>query len=693
MQYGKRGLSMILILLLLALPLAGCGGQTATTTTQAQARPEDTFMAFSAAWADGNYAAMYQLLSSTAKNRVTEIAFIERYDKIMQGIEAKNIVATARPEGAMLAETGTTAVLPFSVQMDTLAGSLDLPGYSMTLIREIGSGDEVTDPFWTVDWTEELIFTDMAPTDRVQARLIQPTRGEIRDRNGWGLAVNGELTVIGLVPEIFKQVREDAIPQMASLLGISEERIAQVLDGASNPDWFYPVVTLPTELSQLSSQLTAIDGVQYQKSSGRIYPAGKAAALLTGYIGAVTAEDIEAQAKAGELYLATDKIGKMGLEQVFEKRLRGRPGGEIVLLPAEGQTIKRQIALQNAMNGETITLALDMTVQNALYEQMGDEAGAAVAQDPTTGEILALVSTPAFDPNLLQTYVPDSVQASWNEAKKPFFRSRFKQVYSPGSVFKLVTAASGLKEGSLEPDVALPITGLQWRPDSSWGQYAITRVSDPGQPVDLGLAFLKSDNIYFAQQALAAGESAMMQGAAGFGIGEVLPVDYPFDDSQLANSDLSNPVLLADTGYGQGEVLLSPIHIAMFYSALATQGDILKPVLEYEESRAPEVWKAQAIVAADVPILREALTAVVSDPAGTAYTADDQGLDLLGKTGTAELKQSLTDEASEENGWFVAMTLDEPRLTVAMVIEDVKNRGGSHFVVPLVKRAIAVTRD
>jgi penicillin-binding protein len=378
----------------------------------------------------------------------------------------------------------------------------------------------------------------------------------------------------------------------------------------------------------------------------------------------------------------------MGLEQVYEERLRGQPGGEIVIVGEDGQRVKQQIALQDAVDGETIQLTIDLTTQYALFRQMQTDAGAAAAVDPLSGEILALVSTPSFDPNLLQTYVPDAVQASWNEAVKPYFSSRFKQVYAPGSVFKLVTAAIGLNTGTLDPDEALEISGLKWRPDSSWGTYAVTRVKDPGQPVDLYDAFLYSDNIYFAQQALAIGDEAFVQGAQGFGIGEDLPVDYPFNTSQLANDGLANRVLLADTGYGQGEVLLSPLHLALFYSTLATEGNLMKPVLEYREGYEPEIWKEHAIAAEHVPLLTEALLAVVEDPSGTAYTKDGTKYRLLGKTGTAELKQSFDDRDAEENGWFVALNVDELRLAVAMMIEDVKTRGASHYVVPLVKKAM-----
>jgi len=687
----RRFLVWLAVLLLSGAPFLGaCSAQSGTgpsgqgTTGESlaaseslnpgEAGPEDIFTAYSQAWAGLDFAAMYQLLSAAAKSGISEADFCERYEKITVGIEAANIRTTLEDPGVYLEADGQSASIPFKVSMDTLAGSLEIADYEMNLVRETAGGQQT----WAVNWSEQLIFPNMAPSDKVRARMIKPERGELRDRNGQELAVNGQLITIGVVPGKFDAVKTEAIPQMAAILGISEARITKALANATNPDWFYPVVTLPAAAKDLSAQLTAIDGVQYQKTAGRIYPSGIAAGLLIGYVGAVTAEDLANHPDEG--YTANDVIGKMGLEQVYEKRLRGQAGGEICLVAADTGEVKQQIALKQPLNGENITLAIDAAVQECLYRQMAGYAGAAAAVNPQTGEILALVSTPSFDPNLLQTYVPDTVQTSWNEAVKSPFANRFKAGYAPGSVFKLVTAAIGLKAGTLDPAEALPISGLKWQPDASWGSYKVTRVKDIGKPVNLLNAFIYSDNIYFAQQALRAGQEAFSAGASAFGIGEDLPVDYPFNQSQIANQGLGSGVL-------QGEILLSPLHVALFYSALATNGDLLQPVLELQGQVSPRIWKAGAIAAGDVPVLTEALLQVVENPAGTGYKPAAK-TKMLGKTGTAELKANQNDDQAEENGWFVAMNIDQPRLTIAMIIEDVKDRGASHYVVPLVKTAM-----
>ncbi len=650
------------------------------TSEEIQARPETVFQAYAEAWQKLDYAGMYKLLTAASRERITEEDFSNRYKNIMTGTEVKSLEVL--PAKLVALPDSDTADMSFSVIFDFLAGKKEIENYNLHLIKDTEAGK----PAWRVDWTETLIFPKLGPNDKVRAKTLQPLRGEIRDRNGMPLAINGQLRIIGLVPRTFAPEKASSIPKMAELLGIAASRIEKALSSAGSPDWFIPVVILPADKGELSAQLTALPGVQYQNTDGRVYPGGIAAGLLTGYIGPITAEELEKNPDKG--YTATDKIGKLGLELALEPRLRGQRGGEITIVDGETNQTTSIVARQEAVNGDNIRLAIDINAQNLLYQQLGADAGAAAAINPATGEILALASTPSFDPNLYQTYIPDAVRAEWNNTTKSPFLARFRSGYSPGSTFKLVTSAIGLKAGTLNPDEALPISGLQWQPGNSWGSYKVTRVKDIGRPVNLKDALVYSDNIYFAQQALKTGAEAYAKGAADFGIGEALPLEFSFYRSQLSNQGFNSEVLLADTAYGQGELLISPLQMAMIYGALGANGDIMKPVLEIKGEFTPEVWKSQAIASKDVGMLTEYLRLAVESSAGTGYTNPGAKTPMLGKTGTAELKKSATDTSAQENGWFIAMNTDQPRLAIAMMIEDVKGRGASHYVVPKVKSAM-----
>lgn len=699
----KTTVKAFCLTVILAVGLSGCsspdqstgsptsaGSTESVMTSQPDLSPEaieqtamlNVFNIWQQAWQTADYPTMYRLLSDESMALIDETSFVTRYQNIFSGIEARDLQITLIDDELERPVADRERVIQFALSMTTLAGPVELPDYEMTLI---GSGTS-EQPAWKIKWNESLIIPHMQPTDKVQARTLYPRRGEIYDRNHQPLAINGELRVIGIVPENFVPVREEAVPQMAEWLGISQDKINQIVDQATVADWFYPVVTLSADQGELSARLTSLDGVQYQTRQGRVYPGGISTGLLTGYTGPITAEELERHPDAG--YLATDSIGKMGLELAFEDRLCGQRGGEIYLIDGDSGRIVREIARLEPVHGETIRLTIDLTAQQELYRQLQQDAGAAAAINPQTGEILAFVSSPSFDPNVFQTYVPDALRQQWNESEKSFFLNRANAGYVPGSTFKLVTTAIGLRAGTLLPDEIVPISGLHWQPNNSWGQYQITRVRDSG-PVDLEQAIVTSDNIYFAMQALRFGRTAFEADAPLFGLGIELPAAYPFYRAQLSNEGLSRETLVADTGYGQGEILVSPLHMAMIYGALAADGNIMSPLFEIDPAGMESaVWQAQAIQSKDVGLLRDIFTRVVESPSGSGYTDPPAARRMLGKTGTAELKATLDDEEAHENGWFVALDIEEGRLAIAMIVEDVQGRGGSHYVVPLVKQAM-----
>jgi cell division protein FtsI/penicillin-binding protein 2 len=644
------------------------------------AKPSETFDSYKNYWENQDFKNMYGLLSTKMKEEITEDAFVTRYQNIYKGIEADNVKLKYGDVESLKQDENKNIIVPFSVVMDTLAGNVEIPGYNMTLSEE-----KINDKNkWTVNWDVKLIFPNLGVEDEVRATTIYPKRGEINDKNGKALAINGDVNIIGIVPNEFNAAKDKSIPQMAEILDISQEKIANLLERSTNPEWFVPIVNLSLNDKEKAIELTSIDGVKYQASKGRVYPGSEAFGNLIGYIGPITAEEKVAHKDEG--YTDYDKIGKMGLEKIYEKRLRGEKGGKIYI-DIEGKGVSEKgIVSKEAKDGEIIKLSIDFDLQKKIYDEMKGDAGASTAINPKTGEILALVSSPSFDSNLFSTYVPDSIRSGWKTAEKDPFVNRFASVYAPGSVFKLVTGAIGLKTGLIKPNETLDITGTGWQPSKAWGANKVTRVTDIGRPVNLLDAYIYSDNIYFARQALKIGKDKLTSGAKSFGIGETLPIDFPISKSQLSNSGLNSEQLIAATGFGQGEVQLSILDVALFYSSLANNGDIMTPVLELKGNLTPKVWKEKAVAKDNVKTITDDLVQVVENPSGTANTNPPSNVRLLGKTGTAELKKNQEDKGAEENGWFVAMDVENPRLVVAMMIEDVKDRKASHYVVPTVKK-------
>ncbi|WP_229140033.1 penicillin-binding transpeptidase domain-containing protein [Bacillus sp. REN16] len=493
------------------------------------------------------------------------------------------------------------------------------------------------------------------------------------------MAENGLVYEIGLVPQDLGENKGTIITAVAEMLKLTPESIEKNLNASwVKPDYFVPIKRLSLQEQDLATQVTQLNGVLSKKVESRVYPFKEATAHLIGYIGTVTAEDLKKL--EGKGYSANDVVGKKGLEMVLEDRLRGEKGAKVFIKKANDAG-EVTLAEKRAIDGETVKLAIDIDVQLTAFDQLRGNAGAAAAIHPLTGETLALVSSPSFDPN---TFVLGISTGEWNRLNedplKPLL-NRFGATYAPGSTFKPITAGIALENGVITSETTVDVAGKQWQKDSSWGGYSITRVTDPGKPVNLKDAFVYSDNIYFAQAALGIGGDRFESELSKYGFGESFPFEYPLYESKISNEGLNKEILVADTGYGQGQLEMSPVHLAFSYTPLLNSGKLIKPKLILDGSET-EVWKENVISPENAQIILNDLIQVFEDPNGTAHDAKIEGLQLAGKTGTAELKTS-KDEDGKENGLFVAMNTENPRLLISMLIEDVKN--GSHEVTPKVK--------
>ncbi|MFB9279442.1 penicillin-binding transpeptidase domain-containing protein [Cohnella cellulosilytica] len=707
--------SAAIIVLLFSFLLGGCSDlfgksspdpsasetSTGSPSSEPSAAPDASggVNAYLSAWERLDYAGMYALLSPFVKKNLTEEQFVKRYQTIYDALKVSNLVVTALPaeqqasdgdgagtEGTAVTGTGT-AVKGFSyrVTMDTAEGpvSFDNQGRVRKTVE-----DDVT--AWLIDWNPSYIFPGMEEGDTVRIEKTPAVRGEIVDRNGNPLAVNVEAAQLGIVPNKLGDSADTVKAAMAAKLGMTVQEIDRKL-GASwvKPHLFVPIAVAADDA--VRDELVALPGVAAQKVMVRRYPLGEAAAHLIGYIGEINADELKTREAQG--YKAGDLIGKTGLELALETQLRGTSGQSAVIIDKAGVR-KSVVAGQDATNGATYKLTIDTAVQQAIYEEIkADEASVAAIQ-PATGEVLALLSSPSYDPNAFVQGVSKEQYRQWNEDPRHPFLNRFSRTYAPGSAFKVITAAIGLDSGALDPNEAKEIAGLTWKKDSSWGKYYVKRVHETN-PVDLQRALTYSDNIYFAQTALAIGKKPFVEGAARFGIGEPLPLSYPFSASQLATGGggPSGDIQLADSGYGQGQVEMTTLHVAFAYSALVNDGNIVYPQLsEADAASAGKLWKEQAMSADTAELIKADLVKAVASPGGSGHGANIAGASIAGKTGTAELKASKGTKG-QENGWFVGFDAGDPQLLISMMIENVQGRGGSGYVAPKVKRIFEQARS
>ena len=643
---------------------------------------DELLLAYMDCISERNYKEMYQMLDVEASGQISEEDFIKRNSAIYEGIEIQNMTT------AIISYNEERNVVKYQTTFDTVAGNISFENEAYFLKREDG---------YKLVWTDSLIYPGLSSTDKVRVSTTQAKRGEILDRNGRVLAGPGAASSVGIVPGKLEN-RDSAIEQIANLLEMKSEEIEKKLSAKwVKEDSFVPVKTLrKVEEIELMSmepdeevikeherqqQLLEIPGVMISDTEVRAYPLGDAAAHLVGYVQSVTAEDLEKH--AGEGYTAGSVIGRSGAEGLFESELKGQNGCRIYIVDAEGNT-KEELADRLVEHGKTIKLTIDSKLQNALYEQFREDKSCSVAMNPYTGEVLALVSTPSYDNNDFIMGLSSEKWTALNEDENKPLYNRFRQVWCPGSTFKPITAAIGLESGAVDPNEDYGNVGLSWQKDASWGSYHVTTLH-AYDPVVLENALIYSDNIYFAKAALKIGAEEMKGSLLRLGFQEEMPFEVVMSKSQYSNTEnIETEIQLADSGYGQGQILVNPLHMACIYTAFCNKGNVIKPYFVYRPDAEAEYWIPNAFSENTTNLVLEGIKKVINDSHGTGYAAHRDDILLAGKTGTAEIKVSKEDTSGTELGWFAVFTAESteehPILIVSMV-EDVKGRGGSGYVV------------
>ena len=661
---------------------AVCVAGMLATKENAWRTPEELLVEYMDHIPKQEYEEMYAMLHIEASGNVSQEDFVTRNSAIYEGIEVQNIAVQ------IIAYDEEQLTVTYQTSFDTVAGEISFENEAFFLEGEDG---------YKLVWDNSLIFPNLASTDKVRVLTTQANRGEILDRNGRVLAGKGTASSVGIVPGKLEN-REEAIAKIAELLETTPEVIEKKLSAQwVKDDSFVPIKTIPRveEIELLKVEpdedvlkekerhesLLAIPGVMISDVEVREYPLGEAAAHLVGYVQSVTAEDLEEH--AGEGYTANSVIGRSGMEGLFEKELKGQNGCRIYIVNSEGKE-KEELACILVQHGQDIKLTIDASLQIALYEQFQEDKSCSVAMNPYTGEVLALVSTPSYDNNdFIMGLSSEQWTALNDDEDKPMY-NRFRQVWCPGSTFKPVTAAVGLESGAIDPNEDYGNVGLSWQKDASWGSYYVTTLH-AYEPVILENALIYSDNIYFAKAALKIGYEEMESSLTQLGFNAELPFEIKMAKSQYSNSEsIETEIQLADSGYGQGQVLVNPLHLACIYSAFCNEGNIIKPYLVYQNEVSAEYWISGAFSSETASRVLEGTKKVVNDSHGTGYAAHRDDIVLAGKTGTAEIKASKDDTSGTELGWFAVFTAEEtverPILIISMV-EDVKGRGGSGYVV------------
>ena len=624
---------------------------------------------------DKNYDELY---SKVASMNMSKDDFVTRNKNIYEGIDCANIEINIK--NVEKADKGYN--ITYNEKFFTSAGEVEFDN-TANVVKE---NKELK-----LKWDSHIIFPQLNDDEKVRVSTIKAKRGSILDRNDIALAEDGNIASVGIVPGKLGENRDESISKISELTGVSTDYINELLNASYvKDDTFVAVKKIVDSNQDLKNELLTIPGVMINKEDGRVYSLGKEASHLIGYVQPISSEELKEN--EGKGYTTNSLIGKTGLELAYEDTLRGIDGTDIYIVD-ENENRVSTIAKQDKKDGKDVKLTIDSNLQKQVYDQMQNDKGLFVIMEPKTGELLALVSTPSYDSN---DFVVGLTTDKWNELNndenRPLF-NRFTQKYCPGSTFKPITGAIGLTTGKINESEDLGYRGTSWQKDSSWGNYHITTLTDYSGPKNLLNAIMYSDNIYFAQTALKIGAESFASSLDKIGFNQSIDFPLTLSKSQYANDNgtkIEGETKLADSGYGQGSILVNPIHMASIYSAFANDGNMVKPRIEYDESKNGEILIGNAFSKEASDIIENDLIQVVEK--GTATDMKIDGITIAGKTGTAELKTSQEDTESGTLGWFNCYTINRQGgdLLIVSMVENVQDNtdGGSHYLIKKIRNLL-----
>lgn len=635
------------------------------------------------AWSAGAYNQMYDLITASAQEQITREDFIARYEGI--ALEAGIISLDAR------IVSGQDDDRIFSVKVD----------FDSSRIGEFSDENQIPvsrdgDEF-RVDWSPSLIFAGLG--DGFVRWMSDPLeRGRILDRKGRPLAETGFISRVGIIPGQITNESE-LLSRLSQLLEMEQETIKARYE-AGEANWFMPVKDYPDDMDQgLVDQLGAIPGVVVQKWPARVYPLGAAAAHITGYLSEITAEELPELSKKG--YAAGDMIGRGGVEAFAEEWLAGKRGGTLSLVQRDGTLIRVLGEVQPEPSNDVV-LTIDIDLQVATDDAIGDEVGAAVVMDPWTGQVLAMASRPTFDPNQFILGLSGEEWARLNDpATRPLVNRATTEVYPTGSTFKVVTAAAGIANLGYTADTWFNCPGTFSLPgaDQVWRDWI------PGGQGEMNLhtAIYRSCNTVFYQigQALdEADEMFLPNMARAFGFGALTGIDALYEVPGIVPDPDWKQEVIGDAwargdavnfAIGQGFFAATPLQLTRAYAALTNGGTLYEPylIMDVVTQQGDVVYKGEPTEAGKLPltadqvrIITDGMYDVIHAGNGTAVSAfAGASYSVSGKTGTAETGR----EGEAAHGTFGSFApSDNPRITVAALIEH--GVAGSQSAAPVARR-------
>lgn len=558
-------------------------------------------------------------------------------------------------------------------------------------------------------------YANLADNNRVKIEALPPTRGLIYDRNGVLLADNQPSYSLELIPEQVKDL-EATLTELGNIVEISEDDLKRFNKFKRRKRRFESVPVrfklTDEEVSRFAVQRHRFPGVDIHARLYRHYPYGELTAHILGYVGRIDEKEL-GRVDAAD-YAGTDHIGKVGVEKFYEDALHGDVGFREVETNVQSRVI-RVLRHEPPSQGQDLYLNLDIELQKAAWDALGEKNGSVVAIDPRTGGVLALVSRPGFDPNPFVNGISSKAyKALYSDPKKPMFNRALRGQYPPGSTIKPLMGMAGIEHNLIDPDKKI-FAGPHFSLPGSTHRYRDWKKGGHGL-VDLELAIAQSCDVYFYQLAVNLGIDRMHSYLGQFGLGARSGIDLPGELPGLnpsrawkrrARNQPWYPGETVITGIGQGYMLSTPVQLAVATAALANGGRLLKPqvVNTLQNGDGSDIETLSPDLVRDIPIKQpeawqravDAMHHVVHGPRGTARKIN-KGMtyEMAGKTGTAQVYTVGQDEEYDkktvaehlkDHGLFIAFApVDNPSIALAVIVEN--GGGGSSAAAPVARKVM-----
>ena len=677
-------------------------------TTISAPNPDDTARFFLDAWKSGDYPTMYALLSPLTKDGLSQEMFIDRYEEIRRSIALNDIdyqIISSLVISPQEAEVRFRVILHSAVIGDITGEN------RMDLKRE--------DSGWTVAWTDATILPDLAGGHGLRLYQYAPTRANIYDRDGLALAAQTNAVALAIVPNRIgdEGAEEVMLNTLRRLLDVaSNDDIRLLYEPFRETDYYTPLGEVAYEDFRLvEGVLGSVGGVQWQMYSTRYYPGGGLtpysggfAPHAVGYVSQIREEFLEHYLEHG--YMGDEYVGQIGLEFAYETELRGTPGGTLYLTGTNGQDVK-QLITKDSEPPYAIYTTLDRELQRHVQQAIENFIGAVVVIERDTGAVLAMASSPGFDPNLFDTDNPNfsyGLSELFVNPNQALLNRATLGIYPAGSIFKIITMAAALESGHYDPDTIYNC-GLEFRELPGWVGYdwRYEKELPAAGQITLQVGLERSCNPYFWHIGLDLYNrgltTVLPDMAIEFGLGQLTGIEIDEDAGLVPDPEWK----LDQTGeewaardavqlaIGQSFLQVTPLQVARFVAAVGNGGTLYRPQIVQGIQNAegvvlhefePEIQGQIPVSSENLEAIHQAMVNVVRDPNATAYRRFlGLNINIAGKTGTAT-----TGDFTDPHAWFVGYTFEErddlPDIVVVVLVE--YKGEGSDWAAPVFRRIV-----